>query len=53
VQVVVRATPNDTAQPASLEVSACIDPAATSTTSTSAPASSGPPSTTTSSSSQN
>jgi hypothetical protein len=54
VQVVVRATPNDTAQPASLEVSACIDPAATSTTSTSAPASSGPPTTTTtSSSSQN
>ncbi|MEY2434565.1 MAG: Carboxypeptidase regulatory-like domain [Acidimicrobiaceae bacterium] len=53
VQVVVRATPSDPPQPASLEVSACTDPGATSTTSTSAPASSGPPTTTTSSSSQN
>jgi hypothetical protein len=51
VQVVVRATPTDAPQPATLEVSACTDPTATSTTSTSAPASSGPPSTTTSSSS--
>jgi hypothetical protein len=53
VQVAVRATPTDAPQPASLEVSACIDPSATSTTSTSAPTSSGSPSTTTSSSSQN
>jgi hypothetical protein len=45
VQVAVRPTPADPPQPATLTVSACGDPAATSTTPTTGSGSSGPPST--------
>ena len=45
VQVAVRPTPTDPPQGATLAVSPCVDPAATTTTPTSASGSSGPPST--------
>jgi hypothetical protein len=43
LQVVVRSTPSDAAQPVTVTVSACTDPSATTTTTT--PGSSGPPTT--------